>query len=305
MRALVTGAQGTLGRPLCRELEKESECWGLDLHHCPHPLHRRADVANYRELREVWEECNPSIVYHLAAEFGRWNGELFYERLWQTNAIGTRNVLELCAEFGTHLVFASSSEIYGEGVHFMLSESLTEECPLFHPNEYALSKWVNEVQIRNFAARNPGMPTPTICRFFNSYGPGEEYHDFRSVVALFCYRALKGIPFEVYEGYSRTFMWLGDFIPTLARAGQGETHGKIYNIGGIDYRSVEELAEIVIEESGCHRDLVQRVGKEAHNVVSKRPNIELARNDLGHNPKVRLEEGVPLTIQWMRERYGD
>lgn len=304
MKVLVTGAEGTLGRPLCHELEAVSECWGVDLQHSPHPLHFRADVSNYRELREVWDECNPGVVYHLAAEFGRWNGEMYYERLWSTNAIGTRNVLELCAEFGTHLIFASSSEVYGERFDFELSESLTDEAPLLHPNEYALSKWVNEVQIRNFASRNPGMPTPTICRFFNSYGPGEEYHDFRSVVALFCYRALMGIPFEVYEGYHRTFMFIDDFIPTLARVCQGETLGKIYNIGGIDYRSVEELAEIVIEESGASKDLIQRVGKEVHNVTSKRPDIEAARHDLDHDPRVLLEKGVPATLRWMAARYS-
>jgi dTDP-glucose 4,6-dehydratase len=304
MRILVTGAEGTLGRPLCEALEaRGDEVLRVDQFHSHHPSSMRVDVSKYGQLEGAFALLEPDVVYHLAAEFGRINGELWYEQLWMTNAIGTRNVLELCAKFHCGLIFASSSEVYGDIPADLLSEDMVDTFPIKLPNEYALSKRVNEIQIQNFFSRRTEMPPPIVCRFFNSYGPGEEYHDYRSVVALFCYRALTGQPFKVYEGYSRTFMFIDDFIPTLATASISGKGGQIYNIGGVDYRSVEELAEIVIEQSGADPGLIERVGQDEHNVVSKKPDITKAQTDLAHCPVIALEEGVPATIDWMRARY--
>jgi dTDP-glucose 4,6-dehydratase len=275
----------------------------VDLQHSHHENYIRADVGSFRELEFAFQEAQPSIVYHLAAEFGRLNGEGWYERLWRTNAVGMRNVLELCERWEARLIFASSSEIYGEIDSPVLHEDLPRQVPVTQPNEYALSKWVNEVQIRNFVDRHPAMPLPIVCRFFNAYGPGEEYHAYRSVVALFCYRALHGLPFQVFEGYSRTFMYIEDFIPTLARVADDGRSGRVYNIGGLDFRSVEELAELVIRHTGADPALINRVGSDRHNVRSKQPSIERAKEDLGHDPTWLLERGVPETVAWMRDRY--
>lgn len=307
MRILVTGSEGTLGWRLCEELEKQGhEVCRVDLQHARHEHYFRADVGIASQIEAAFALFDPELVYHLAAEFGRENGELWYEQLWTTNVIGTRNVLEMCARRKVRLIFASSSEIYGEGegTDGYLREELSEEVILHQPNEYALSKWVNEVQIRNFVKRHPEMPEPIVCRFFNAYGPGEEYHDYRSVVCLFSYRALTGQPFRVFEGYHRTFMFVDDFIPTLARVAERGTPGRVYNIGGTDFRSVEELAEIVVTEAGASTELIERVGQDVHNVVSKRPDIARAEVELGHAPRVVLEDGVPETIEWMRARYG-
>lgn len=303
-RILVTGSEGTLGVPLVARLRAEGhEVFSCDLQHTGSSNYIRADVANFRELERAFKEAGPEVVYHLAAEFGRHNGEGWYERVWTTNAIGTRNVLELCASEGAQLIFASSSEIYGEAGAELLDERLSERVPLRQPNEYALSKWANEVQIRNFAARSIGvMPAPIILRFFNAYGPGETYHHYRSVVALFCYRLLHGLPITVYADYYRTFMFIGDFIPTLAGVHERGKPGEVYNIGGKDYRSVEELAGLVIEETGANDNLVDYLEFDTHNVVSKRPDIVKAMTDLGHDPQVRLEEGIPETVRWMREQ---
>lgn len=299
MRILVTGSEGTLGRGLVKRLQDEGhEVYRCDLQHGEGIL--RADVASYRELVSVFGIVRPEVVYHLAAEFGRHNGEGWYERVWQTNAIGTRNVLEMCRFHGSELIFASSSEVYGEVEAEWLSEDLSESVPLLPANEYALSKWVNEVQIRNFSARHD-MPKPIICRFFNAYGPGERFHNYRSVVALFCHRALSGEGFTVYRDYHRTFMYIDDFIPTLAAVKDRGQPGAVYNIGGRDYRSVEELAQIVLRETGCHPSAVTYQDQDAHNVVSKRPDIARAEFELGHNPQVTLEVGVPKTLAWIQE----
>lgn len=298
MRVLVTGSLGTLGRPLVRELRDQGhEVWGCDRLHSGEDYFIRADVSEFRQLKKVFEESCPEVVYHLAAEFGRHNGEGWYEDLWKTGPIGTRNVCELCHAFPSKLLLASSSEIYGECDADVLSEDLSETQVLWQPNEYALSKWVNEVQVVNFQRRY-GLRASRL-RFFNAYGPGEAFHAYRSVVALFCHKALTEQPLPVYEGYYRTFMFVDDFIPTLANACR-RARQDVYNIGGQDYRSVEELAEIVLDEVG--NGSIERIPEDKHNVRSKRPDIERAKNDLGHDPQTTLEHGVPATVAWMRDR---
>lgn len=298
MRILVTGSLGVLGTPLVRELEERGhDVWGCDLLHAEGQFHR-ADVANSRQLGYAFEAANPEAVYHLAAEFGRHNGELYTEQLWTTAMVGTRNVLELCADYGSHLIFASSSEVYGELDEEWLYETALDTVTPLHPNEYALSKWANERQILAFQQRW-GLKRATRLRFFNAYGPGEPAHPYRSVVALFCDKALRGEALPVYEGYHRTFMHVDDFTPTLANVCEAELGHDVYNIGGTDYRSVEELAEIVVAEAGGDIDLIP---EDKHNIRSKRPAIARARDDLGHDPAIRLEDGVPNTIDWMKER---
>ena len=110
MRILVTGSKGTLGTPLVKELSRRGhDVWGCDLQHQRDGNYIRADVSNYRQLERVFEANQYDFVYHLAAEFGRINGEEYYDTLWETNVIGTRNILELQKKKGFRLIFASSS----------------------------------------------------------------------------------------------------------------------------------------------------------------------------------------------------
>src|SRR5712671_601886 len=121
-KILITGAMGTLGRPLKRELKKRGhEVWGVDLQHQAEEKYYRADIASFRQLERVFEQ-KYDYVYHLAAEFGRINGEEYYDTLWTTNVIGTRNLLEIQRRSSFKLIFASSSEIYGDKHQDILSE---------------------------------------------------------------------------------------------------------------------------------------------------------------------------------------
>ncbi len=300
-KILVTGSQGTLGRPLAAELERRGhEVWGLDLLHSGAGRFFRADVGEFRQLERVFAE-GFDFVYHLAAEFGRLNGEEYYEQLWRTNVVGTRNILEWQRRALFRLIFASSSEVYGESRQDWLDEELPSRQTLVHPNDYAMTKWVNEQQILNFTARY-GSPVVRL-RLFNAYGPGEYYHSYRSVVCLFCYRALRGLPYQVYRGYHRVFMYIDDLIDTMANVCERFKSGRVYNIGGTEYRSVEELSDLILRETGGDPGLVEYLPEDRHNVVNKRPAIELARRELGHNPRVTLEEGIPRTLDWLRRVY--
>ena len=303
MRILVTGSKGTLGTPLVKELLKRgNEVWQCDLQHQRDDNYIRADVSNYRQLERVFKAKDYDYVYHLAAEFGRINGEEYYDTLWETNVIGTRNILEWQKKKGFRLIFASSSEIYGDIHNDILSEDLPINQSIIQHNDYAVTKWVNEIQIMNFEKRfeNECMR----LRFFNAYGPGEYYHHYRSVVCLFCYRALFGIPWQVYEGYHRVFMYIDDFIPSLANACEKFEPGEVVNIGGEEFRSVKELSDLILDYTGADPSLVSYLPEDKHNVLNKRPDIEKAKEKFGHDPKVPLEVGLPNTIEWMKVVYS-
>lgn len=298
-RILVLGSEGTLGRPLVEALRHQHTVYTVDQAHGASPMHQRADVRQLRQLERVFTDFGPiDIVYLLAAEFGRLNGEEYYEQLWTTNVIGTRNVLELQRRHGFRLIFTSSSEIYGERDEEWLDEDLPTIKPVFPQNDYAISKWTSELQIRHFVARYE-VPV-MILRLFNAYGPGEHYHPYRSVVCLFVHHALYGLPYRVYQGYYRAFMYVDDAISTISGAADRFFQGGVYNVGGTDYRSVEELSDLVLKFTGADPALAQQVGRELHNTKNKRPLLERAIRDLGHRPTTLLEDGVPQTVAWMR-----
>lgn len=302
LKILVTGSKGTLGTPLVEELSKRGhEVWQCDLFHHRDENYIRADITKYRQLERVFEANDYDYVYHLAAEFGRINGEEYYDTLWETNVIGTRNILEWQRKKAFKLIFASSSEIYGDKHVGTLFEDIPLRSSIIQQNDYAVTKWVNEIQIMNFEKKH-GNECMRL-RFFNAYGPGEYYHKYRSVVCLFCYRALFNIPYQVYEGYHRVFMYIDDFIPTLAKTCENFTAGEVYNIGGQEFRSVEELSDIVLNYARKSNELVEYLPEDKHNVLNKKPDIAKAIKAFGHGPKTPLEVGVPKTLEWMRSVY--
>lgn len=310
---VVTGALGTLGVPLSKSLEDAGHTvFRIDNRHSDYPLFIRADIGNYRELVSAFSvikgmlgmQQNGGIdyVYHLAAEFGRINGEMYYDKVWNTNAIGTKNILELQkGGLFDKLVFFSSSEVYGNTSKEYFSEDVMKNEPILQHNDYAISKWVNEQQIMNHEAMHK-LPVMRI-RLFNAYGPGEFYTPFRSVVCLFCFNALSGGKYSVYEGYHRVFMYVDDLMPTLVNCVGCFKPGAVVNIGGEEYRSVRELSDIILKTLGKDDSNVKYLGEDVHNTVNKRPDITLAKELLGHNPTTTLEEGVPKTIEWMRKQY--
>jgi dTDP-glucose 4,6-dehydratase len=313
MQILVTGSQGTLGKKLVAELNRRGHhVVGCDLHH-GEKNEIRADVAEKRQVDNVFAQVAPEIVFHLAAEFGRNNGQHYYEQLWKSNVIGTRNIIEACTQSGAHLVFASSSEAYGdtaESGRALHEDDLLTQVPNFH-NEYALSKWTNEKQIQ-IASQNSSLKATTL-RFFNAYGPGEEYNNYRSVVCLFIYRLLHDLPITVYEDYHRVFMYVSDWANTVAgianltvlnNISTIPSHLRVFNIGGQEYVSIETLVEklkVLIPET---ESAITLLPKEQANITNKRPNNERAKVWLGHNPAITLDQGLPWTVRWMRERYG-
>lgn len=300
-KILVTGALGTIGRHLVRELrDREHEVWLLDLRHYHDQHYFRCDVGSFRQLERVFRAQEFDYVYHLAAEFGRWNGEDYYDTLWTSNAIGTKNIVRWQEQQGFRLIFASSSEVYGD-YQGVMSEDVMDKVEIKQLNDYAMTKWVGEQQIMNSAAMH-GTESVRV-RFFNTYGPGEYYSPYRSVNCLFCYRALHGIPFTVYRGHKRTSTYVTDAVYALANICSNFKPGTVYNIGGGDFHDIETLAQYVLDATGADPALVTYEEGEPFTTKVKRIDNSKAKRDLGFETSVSLQEGVQNTVNWMREVY--
>lgn len=302
MRILVTGGIGAVGTPLTGELRARGhQVWTLDKPHAPGPNYLRCDVGMYRQLAEVFKKHQFDFVYHLAAEFGRWNGEDFYETMWQSNAIGTKNLIRLQEELGFRMVFTSSSEVYGDWPGVM-SEEVMDEHPVRQLNDYAISKWVSEMQIVNSADR---FGTETVrVRLFNTYGPGEPYSEYRSVICQFVYRALHDIPYTVYLDHHRTSTYITDTARTLANISENFIPGEVYNISGDEYHDIKSLSDMILAYLDKDDHLVTYQEQEDHNTKDKKSDNSKAKRDLDHRCTVTLEEGLPLTIEWQKEVYN-
>ena len=298
---LITGALGTIGRNLVRELRRRGhEAWLLDLRHYYDDHYIRCDVSSYKQLERVFSVHSYDYVYHLAAEFGRWNGEDYYDTLWQSNVIGTKNMLRWQEKLGFRMIFTSSSEVYGDFAGVM-SEDVMEKYEIKQLNDYAMTKWVNEMQIMNSAAM---YATETVrVRLFNTYGPGEFYSPYRSVNCVFCYRLLHNLPISVYRGHKRTSTYVSDAVSTLANIIDRFKPGEVYNVGGGDYHDIETLAEYVLRASGADRSLVTYKDSEPFTTKEKQVDNSKARRDLGFQVTVSLENGVHRTVEWMRQVY--
>jgi dTDP-glucose 4,6-dehydratase len=315
MRILVTGGLGTVGTGLIQELRSRGHhVASCDLPHQPDqigfslkgdlevPLYARCDIGEFRQIERVLESMGPfDYVYNCAAEFGRWNGEDYYESLWRTNAVGTKNIVRLQEQLGFRLVHFSSSEVYGDWPGLMV-ETVMDEHEIKQLNDYAMTKWVNEMQVRNSAVQF-GTET-VIVRLFNTYGPGEYYSPYRSVNCRFLYCALKGHPWTVFRGHSRTSTYLADTVRTLANILDNFKPGETYNIGGEAHHSIEELSDIVLKVTGADPKLVQCRESEILTTKIKRVDVSKSVRDLGHKNTYGLEEGIRLTADWMRKAYG-
>lgn len=301
MRIMVTGGLGTVGRVLVAELrERGHDVWLCDLMHHHDPKYVRCDVGSFWQLDRLFERNRYDLVYHLAAEFGRWNGEDYFDTMWRSNTIGTKNMLRLQEQHRFRMVFFSSSEVYGdyEGV---MSEEVMDTHEIRQLNDYALSKWVGEMQVINSAAMH-GTETVRV-RLFNVYGPGEHFSPYRSVICQFAYRALMDEPYTVYLGHHRSSSFVTDAVRTLANIAEAFKPGEVYNIGSDEYHDIKRLSDIILQKLRKDDRRVTYAESEPFTTHDKKIDITKARRDLDHRTTVTLEEGIAKTLDWMKGVY--
>lgn len=301
MRILVTGGKGVVGTNLVKKLRsKGHEVWVCDLKHSHGEQYIRCDVSKFRQLENIFKSTSFDYVYHLAAEFGRWNGEDYYEDLWLSNAVGTKNILRLQQEYGYKMIFTSSSEVYGDydGVMY---EDVMDKMEIRQMNDYAITKWVNEMQILNETEMHGNQIVRV--RIFNTYGPGEYFTPYRSAICLFAYRALNNIPYTVYLGHQRNALYIDDCTTALSNIVDNFRAGEVYNIAGNEMHDMKTVSDMILNYLGKDDSQVTYVDGENFTTKVKIPDITKATRDLQYIPQTRLTEGIPKTIEWMRDAY--
>ena len=199
-------------------------------------------------------------IYNCAAEFGRWNGEDYFEQVWKSNLIGLKNLIRLQEKHKFKMIHFSSSEVYGdfEGI---MKESVMNDIEIKQMNDYAISKWANEMQIRNSAILD--NTKTVIVRLFNTYGPGEYYHPYRSVNCKFCYHSLFNLPITVFKGHYRSSTYVDDCVSTVSNIIDNFKAGSVYNIGSDQFHDIEKLADIIWNYTGADRKLINYQGQKS------------------------------------------
>jgi dTDP-glucose 4,6-dehydratase len=302
-KILLTGGRGFIGTNLTNELRSRGhEVWTCDILQGEDPQHLRADTSVYQQMDFIFRNHQLDFVYHLAAEYGRWNGEDHYENLWKTNVIGTKNMLRLQEQHRFKMIFFSSAEVYGD-YDGLMSEDVMDRIPLKQMNDYAITKWAGELQCLNHAAMF-GVEVVRV-RPVGCYGPHEYYSRYRGVIPIFVYHALNGKEFTVYRGHKRIFDYVEDTCRTFANIVDNFIPGEVYNIGGREEWDIdiEELADIVLEATGASSRLAVYKDKEGFTTKVKIVDFGKARRDLKHDPKIEIREGVRRYVAWARKVY--
>jgi len=305
-KILVTGGAGFIGTNLVNELMKRGhEVISLDLFNTEKENYIRSDVRNFRQLERVFDTKKFDYVYHLAAEYGRWNGEDYYENLWDTNVIGTKHMIRLQEKLKFKMIFFSSAEVYGdyEGI---MSESIMVDNPIkdtYQMNDYAITKWAGELMCLNSAKM---FDTETVrVRPVNCYGPHEHYTPYRGFIPKFIYHALFNKSYIVYKGHKRIIDYVEDTCKTFANIVDNFVPGEAYNVGGRPEweKDIKEYSDIILREGGRDDSFVTYKEAEPFTTKVKHMDFSKAIKDLKHNPKVPPEEGIKRTVEWMKWHY--
>lgn len=305
-KILVTGGAGFIGTNLVNELRSRGhEVTALDLLHNDRNDYIRADVKNYRQVERVFENDKFDYVYHLAAEYGRWNGEGYYENLWETNVIGTKHMIRLQEQLGFRMIFFSSAEVYGD-YDGIMSEDVMEKNPIkdtYQMNDYAITKWAGELMCMNSATM---FNTETVrVRPVNCYGPHEHFHPYKGFIPLFIYHSLFNKPYTVYKGHKRIIDYVEDTARTFANIVDNFIPGEAYNVGSKQEweHDIKEYSDMVLNAVGRDDSIVTYKEAEAFTTKVKTIDFSKAIRDLKHDPQVSPEEGIEKTVEWMKWYY--
>ena len=163
LKVFITGAAGFIANHLIHRLEADGhECWGCDISFSDNPRIRRIDVADFGGLERMIQFVNPHFVVHLANFGNRYPDHFSYSKLWETNVIGTKHILELQKRYGFDLIYTSSSEVYGTEAPSPVSEFYEGN---WWYNDYAASKWMSEKLIGRQCMERPDLRA-VILRLF-------------------------------------------------------------------------------------------------------------------------------------------
>jgi UDP-glucuronate decarboxylase len=306
MRILVTGGAGFLGSHLCDRLLNEGhEILCLDNFFTGRKQNISHLLQNPKfELirHDVTEPFRVEVdhIYNLACPASPPHYQYNPIKTTKTSVMGAINSLGLAKRVKARVFLASTSEVYGDPAVHPQSESYWGNVnPIGRRSCYDEGKRCAETLFFDYHRQN-GVDI-RVVRIFNTYGPRMLADDGR-VVSNFIVQALKGENLTVYGDGSQTrsFCYVDDLIEGFVRLmNQEKTVGPV-NIGNPGEFTMLELAELVLKKVGG-KSKITNLPLPADDPKQRRPDITLAKEALGWEPKVPLEEGLNRTIEYFRQ----
>lgn len=288
MKILVTGSSGFIGSHLVRELEES----GHEVTPWDSARTVSEDVLLFPERLHAALAAH-DVCVHLAAKVGRLFGEDDLLRTIMDNAGMTTLVARACGDRGVRLVYASTSEVYGDNGEQLCHE---DDGPFTLPhNLYGTSKFWGEDACALYAP--DGL---TVLRFSMPYGPGLPAGRGRAAIINFLYNAHHRLPIPVHRDSERSWCWIGDTV-RAARLVIERTQGGAFNIGrDDDPRPMWQVAQLACDLTGADADdLIRMIDPPERQTVVKRLSTEKIRG-LGWEPRVELEDGMRRTLEVVR-----
>lgn len=319
-RILVTGAAGFIGAALCLALTKRGyRVLGLDNLNDYYNvqlkidrLHRldnndlfhfeRVDISEKVALKSSFDLFHPEIVVNLAAQAGVRYSILNPDSYTKSNLVGFANILECCREAKVeHLIFASSSSVYGKNEKIPFSEEDNVDRPVSY---YAATKKANELMASAYSElykiRTTGL------RFFTVYGPWG-----RPDMApwLFTKAILENKTIKVfnYGKMRRDFTYIDDIVSGMMGVIESKKLGadlfNIYNIGNNEPEELGYFIEIIEKECGRSANK-EFLPMQMGDVPVTYADISKLSAVTGFKPKVSLEEGLQKFVSWFKKYHN-
>ncbi len=307
MRILVTGGAGFLGSHLCERLLSEGHTVvAMD----------NFVTGNPRNIAHLSDNPRFQFIQHDITHFihldGALDGVLHFAspaspidylklpiETMKVGSLGTHNVLGLALAKKARILFASTSEIYGDPLEHPQTETYLGNVDTIGPRGvYDEAKRFSESLMMAYH-RAHNLET-RIVRIFNTYGPRMRLADGR-VVPNFVAQALRGESLTVYGtgSQTRSFQYVSDLVEGVYRLFQSDFHEPV-NIGNPDEMTILEFAQIVNEVTGNKAGIIYKDERIKGDPQTRRPDNSRAKTVLGWEPKVKLREGLVDTIAYFR-----
>ncbi|MBO9717286.1 MAG: NAD-dependent epimerase/dehydratase family protein [Pseudoxanthomonas sp.] len=320
MTVLVTGAAGFIGAYTCQALAARGErVVGLDSYNdyydprlkvdrvaalCPDIDIRRLDLVDRDGLAALFDEVRPDRVVHLAAQAGVRYSLQNPHAYVASNLDGFVNMLELCRHRGiAHLVYASSSSVYGDSATPPFSEDQRIDKPR---SLYAATKAANELMAYTYAQLY-GLRA-TGLRFFTVYGPWGR-PDMAPL--LFSRAVLAGRPIEVFNHgrMRRDFTHVSDIVAGILGAldlpaGEEAVPHRVFNLGNHTPVELERFIAVIEQAAGRAAQKLYRP-MQPGDMVETMADTSRAHAAFGFEPRTPIETGLPPVVHWCRDYFGD
>ena len=305
-KVLVTGGAGFVGSFLCdRLIDEGHEVIAIDnfFTGSKENLSQLSDETNFELIRH--DIVKPILlevdwIFNLACPASPIHYQYNPVKTVKTNVMGTLNMLGLAKRLKARILQASTSEVYGDPqVHPQLESYFGNVNPIGLRSCYDEGKRVAETLMMDYHRQS--QVDVKIVRIFNTYGPRMHPEDGR-VVSNFIVAALKGEPITIHgDGLqSRSFCYVTELVDAMYRMMNTENFTGPVNTGNPGEFTMIELAETVLKMTNSSSKLV-KVEARPDDPERRQPDITLAKEKLGWEPKIKLKEGLKPTIEYFDE----